>query len=136
MAYDWNKPSTNMIMYGHNMKNGTMFTSLMNYKNQEYFKQHPTIRFTTTTSDDIYEIISAFESKIYSDSEDVFKYYNFINADNEKEFNDYITNIKRLSLYNIEKTAKYGDELITLSTCAYHAKDGRFVVVAKKSKQS
>ena len=78
------------------------------------------------------KIISAFESKIYNDSEEVFKYYNFINANNEEEFNNYITNIKKLSIYDTHKTAEYGDELITLSTCAYHTKDGRFVVVAKK----
>lgn len=132
MAYKWNKPSDNMIIYGHNMKNGTMFTSLMNYKSKKYFEEHPKIRFTTTTSDDIYEIISVFESKIYDDNENVFKYYNFINANNEEKFNNFITNIKKLSIYDIENTANYGDELMTLSTCAYHTKDGRFVVVAKK----
>lgn len=132
MVYDWNLPSTNMLIYGHNMKNGTMFTSLMNYKNKKYFEEHPVIRFTTATSDNEYEIISAFESKIYNDSEEVFKYYNFINANNEEEFNNYITNIKKMSIYDTHKTAEYGDELITLSTCAYHTKDGRFVVVAKK----
>lgn len=134
MIYDWNTPSTNMLMYGHNMKNGTMFTSLMNYKSKEYFEKHPSIRFTTTINDNTYEIISAFESKVYNDNENVFKYYNFINANNEEEFNNFITNIKKLSIYDTGKTAQYGDELMTLSTCAYHTKNGRFVVVAKKLK--
>lgn len=132
MMYNWDEPSTNMIIYGHNMKNGTMFTDLMNYKKQEYFKQHQTLRFTTATKDNIYEIISVFESKIYKNNEDVFKYYNFINANNEEEFNNFIMNIKELSIYDTKKTAVYGEELITMSTCAYHTKDGRFVVVAKK----
>lgn len=132
MIYDWNKPSTNMLIYGHNMKNGTMFTNLMNYKNKNYYQEHKNIRFTTNNIDTTYEIISAFESKVYNDDENVFKYYNFIDANNEEEFNNFITNIKKMSIYNIEETAKYGDELMTLSTCAYHTKDGRFVVVAKK----
>lgn len=121
-------------IYGHNMKNGTMFTSLMNYKSKEYFEKHPNIRFTTTINDNTYEIISAFESKVYNDDENAFKYYNFINANNEEEFNNFITNIKKLSIYDTGKTAQYGDELMTLSTCAYHTKNGRFVVVAKKLK--
>ena len=50
----------------------------------------------------------------------------------KKEFDNYVTNIKELSMYNIEETANFGDQLITLSTCDYHVEDGRFVVVAKK----
>ena len=50
----------------------------------------------------------------------------------EKEYNEFITNAKKESLYEINKTASYGDELITLSTCSYHVKDGRFAVIGKK----
>lgn len=132
MMYSWDKPSTNMLIYGHNMKNGTMFTTLMNYQSKSYYEKHPSIRFTTNTSDSTYDIIAAFESKAYKDSENVFKYYDFINANNEDEFNNYITNIKKMSIYDTGKTAMYGDELMTLSTCAYHTENGRFVVVAKK----
>ena len=53
-------------------------------------------------------------------------------AENEEEFNNYIENVKKLSLYNIAETAQYGDQLITLSTCDYHVEDGRFAIVAKK----
>lgn len=134
MIYDWNTPSTNMLIYGHNMKNGTMFSGLLKYKSKKYYEEHPTIRFTTNTSDTIYEIISVFESKIYDEEEKVFKYYDFIDANNEDEFNNFMANIKELAIYDTGKTAKYGDELMTLSTCAYHTKNGRFAIVAKKSK--
>lgn len=131
--YSFNPKSTNLLMYGHNMRNGTMFTSLLNYKSEDYYKSHPNIRFTTTTDDVLYEIIAAFESKVYSDYEDSFKYYNFINAKNEKDFQDYIYNIKCLTPYAINNTAHLGDDLITLSTCAYHTKDGRFAIVGKST---
>lgn len=134
MIYDWNAPSTNMLIYGHNMKNGTMFSGLLKYKSKKYYENHQTIRFTTNSSDTIYEIISVFESKVYDENEKVFKYYDFINANNEDEFNNFITNIKELAIYDTGKTAKYGDELMTLSTCAYHTKNGRFAIVAKKLK--
>ncbi len=131
--FDWNRPSDNLLIYGHNMKNNTMFQSLLNYKNKKYYNQHPTIKFTTNNEDANYEIISAFESRVYYKSEkNVFRYYYFINAQDKNEYNEFITNCKKASLYDTNKTANYGDQLLTLSTCSYHTKDGRFAVVAKK----
>ena len=132
-AYDWTIPSSNLLIYGHNMKNGTMFGDLLNYKEESYFKEHSTIRFTTTEEDVTYEILAAFESRIYYKSEkNVFRYYQFVNAENEEQYNDYVKNAKKASLYDTGVTAQYGDQLITLSTCAYHTEDGRFAVVARK----
>jgi len=51
-----------------------------------------------------------------------------------EEFDNYVSNVKKLSMYEIKDTAVYGDQLITLSTCDYHVEDGRFAVVAKKIK--
>ena len=133
-AYDWNIPSTNLLIYGHNNIGSTeMFVDLMNYKEEEYYNTHKTIRFTTAKEDSEYEIIAVFLSRVYYKSEkDVFRYYFFINAENEQEFNEYVENSKKASLYNIDATAKYGDQLLTLSTCSYHTEDGRFAVVARK----
>ncbi len=131
--YDWNIPSDNLLIYGHNLKNGTMFQNLLKYQNKSFFESHPTIRFTTNKEDSIYEIIAVFKSKIYYKTDtNVFRYYYFINAKNENEYNDFVNNAKKASLYDTGKTAQYGDSLMTLSTCAYHTKDGRFAVVAKK----
>jgi len=62
----------------------------------------------------------------------VFRYYYFINAENEQEFNKFVQNCKDASLYDIEATAKYGDQLLTLSTCEFSQEDGRLAVVARK----
>lgn len=132
-SYSWDPPSSNLLIYGHNMKNGTMFQDLLKYKNLAYYKEHPVIRFTTTSEDVYYEIISVFESRVYYKSEkNVFRYYYFVNSNNEQEYNEFVQNAKNASLYDTGKTAIYGDQLMTLSTCSYHIKDGRFVVVAKK----
>ena len=64
--------------------------------------------------------------------ENVFRYYFFVNAENEEAYNDYVANSKRDSMYQTGVDAKYGDQLLTLSTCAYHTEDGRFAIVAKK----
>lgn len=132
--YDWKLPSTNLLIYGHNnIGSNEMFASLMNYKEESYYNDHKIIRFTTNTEDAEYEIISVFLSRVYYKSEkDVFRYYYFINANNEEEFNKYIENSKKASLYNIEATSTYGDQLITLSTCSYHTEDGRLAIVARK----
>ena len=132
--YDWKLPSTNILVYGHNNRGSSeMFASLMNYKEEQFYKEHNKIRFTTLEEDAEYEIIAVFLSRVYYKSEkDVFRYYYFINAENEDEFNEYVNNSKKASLYNIDATAKYGDQLLTLSTCSYHTEDGRLAVVARK----
>lgn len=131
--YDWEIPSSNLLIYGHNLNNGTMFQDLLKYANESYYKEHPKIRFTTVEDDSEYEIIAVFKSRVYYQSEkNVFRYYFFVNAETEQEYNEFINNAKNASLYNISPTAKYGDQLITLSTCSYHVKDGRFAVVGRK----
>jgi sortase B len=124
---------TNTIIYGHHMKNGTMFAALENYKDEDYYKDHPAIRFDTLYEHQEYEIIAVFESQIYRKSETVFKHYNFLNAGGQTDFDEYIANIKALSLYDTGVTASCGDELLTLVTCAYHTENGQFVVVARKA---
>ena len=131
---DINKPSSNFIIYGHNITTGVMFNELLDYKKQSFYNDHKIIKFTTENKDAEYEIVSVFTTKIYRDNENVFKYYKFINAANEAEYNDYISNVKRLSLYNTGVDAKYGDQLITLTTCEYSQKNGRIVIVAREKK--
>lgn len=134
--YDWSIPSTNILIYGHNnMSSDEMFSGLMEYKEESYYKDHKIIRLTTDKEDAEYEIISVFLSRVYYKSEtNVFRYYYFINANTEEEFNDFVKNSKEASLYDTGVTAEYGDQLLTLSTCSYHTKDGRLAVVARKIK--
>lgn len=131
--FDLNKPSTNYLIYGHRNKNGTMFEDLMKYKDEQFFKSHPTIKFTTTKEDTEYQIIAVFFSRVYyKDEQNVFRYYQFVNAENETEYNEYISNCKKASIYDTGATAEYGEQLLTLSTCEYSQEDGRFAIVAKK----
>ena len=133
-SYDWSIPSSNLLLYGHNnSKDGSIFADLIKYKKFDFYKKHKTIKFTTPEEDAEYEIISVFLSRVYyKNEENVFRYYYFINAENEEEYNEYVKNAKEASLYNTGKTAKYGDQLLTLSTCEYSQEDGRLVVVARK----
>ncbi len=131
--YDLVNGSTNYLIYGHRTKQGLMFEDLIKYAKEEFYKEHKTIRFTTTTEDCEYEILAVFYSRVYYQSEqNVFRYYYFVNAKNEKEYQDFIENAKKSSIYETGVTATYGEQLLTLSTCEYSQKNGRFVVVAKK----
>ena len=128
---DVNTPGTNFLIYGHNMKDGTMFGSLDEYRSKSFYEEHPLLYFDTLYEERTYEIVAVFLSQVYRDDEDVFKYYQFYEADTEEEFRSFYENIKKLSLYETGVTAEYGDTFLTLSTCAYHVKDGRLAVVAK-----
>ncbi len=124
--------SDNLIIYGHNMKNGSMFASLLKYKKESYWKEHPVILFSTLYEEREYEIIAAFYDRVYYQYEDCFKFYQFINARDKGHFEEAMTYYSENALYDTGVTAEYGDRLITLVTCAYHMENGRFVVVARE----
>ena len=129
------KPSTNLIIHGHNMKNGTMFGGLDKYRDAAYEREHSIIKFKSLYEEREYEIVSVFLSQVFLKTQtNVFKYYQFFEADSKREFNKFYKNIKDMALYDTGVTAEYGDEFITLSVCAYHVENGRLVVVAKRIK--
>lgn len=126
--------NTNLIIYGHNMQSGKMFGSLSKYSSEDYYKEHPKFEFDTIYEKGAYEIVYVFRSKIYNEDAVVFKYYQFIDVQSEKEFNSNMAEMAKISLYDTGITPQYGDELLTLSTCDYQENNGRFVIVARKIK--
>ncbi len=133
-SYDLEKPSTNFLIYGHNnVGSKEMFSDLVKYKKEDFYKKHKTINLVTSKEDACYEIISVFLSRVYYQTEkNVFRYYYFIDAYNKEQFDSFVTSVKNASLYNTGKSAEYGDALITLSTCDYSQPNGRLIVIAKK----
>ena len=127
---DLQTPSDNILVYGHNMKDGTMFSDILQYKRESFWEQHRIIRFDTLSGFGKYEVVAVFKTVAYS--EQGFKYYHFTRAESAEDFDDYIAQCKALSLYDTGIMAEYGDKLITLSTCEYSRKNGRMVVVAKR----
>ena len=126
--------STNLIVYGHHMRSGRMFGQLTKYNSEDFYKDHRYIQFDTIYEKGTYEVMYVFRSKIYEENEIVFKYYQFVDAASEMEFDSNMREMAALSLYDTGVTAEYGDELLTLSTCDYYTDYGRFVVVAKRVK--
>lgn len=127
-------PTTNLIIHGHTMRSGMMFGGLKQYAEESYGEKHSRICFDSLYEKREYELISVFYSQVYMNTDEVFKYYQFFQADTQEKFDDWYDNIKAMSLYDTGVTAEYGDEFITLSCCSYQVEDGRFVVVGKRIK--
>ena len=125
---DLQTPSDNILVYGHNMKDGTMFSDLLQYKRESFWEQHRIIRFDTLTAQAEYTVMAVF----WGEAEDLFAYYQFFDAETSQEFAAYVDACKDAALYDTGVTAAYGDKLITLSTCDDSGKNSRVVVVAKR----
>lgn len=122
--------SDNLIIYGHHIKGFKMFGELEHYKNKEYYDKHKTINIYTLNDERKYEIIYVFRT--FTNTK--FDYYNYININDESEFNTFNSKCKELAFFDTQKQCNYGDKFITLSTCDYTSENARFVVIAKQMK--
>ena len=127
-----NRPSDNVIIYGHHKKNGTMFTDLTKFQKKSFWETHKTFSFDTLYEKQTFEIVVVFKTVVYTNSDKEFKYYQFADAETPEKFDAYLAECQKRALYDTGVTAEYGDKLITLSTCEYSRKNGRLVVVAKR----
>lgn len=123
-------PSDNVVIYGHMMKDGTMFADLAKYTSKQYWREHPTIQFDTLRGRHRYQIICVF--KTTATVGQGFPYHQFINAEYDSDLDDFWDNCRKNAFYDTGLAPRYGDKLITLSTCEYSQTNGRLVVVAKR----
>ena len=121
------------LIYGHHMKNKTMFGQLPKYAEQSYYEEHSVISFDTLCEQHEYRVVAAFFSRVYGKKEmGVFRYYEYTDLSDEETFNEYMEQIYAAAIYDTGIEVTYGEELLVLSTCNYHTDNGRFVVVAKR----
>ena len=121
--------SHNVTIYGHYMRNGSMFAALGNYKTKDFWQENKTVLLDTLTSRRTYEIFAVFTTTASEGKG--FRYHTFIQADTQAEYDDFISQCKALSLYDTGITPQFGEQLITLSTCDYGQTNGRLVIVAR-----
>lgn len=124
-AYCDLEKSDNLIIYGHNINGGKMFGALTQYRNEKFYKQHKEILFTIKGKKK-YKIFS-----VISINKNDFPYWKFVMAQDEPDYDKFINKAKKYSIYNIDITPKYGEKILTLSTCDNsRGDDYRFVVFA------
>lgn len=114
----------NIILYGHNMRNGTMFNNITKYKDSDFFYENNKINIIMNNTLFQYEVFSVYVDKVSNINLDM----NFVN---NEEFITYANNEKKKSMYNSNIDFKEDDKLLTLMTCSYEFTDARTVVVAK-----
>lgn len=116
--------STNLIIYGHHMNNGTMFAELCNYTNTSYRDEHKAVALETKGGVSAYTVFAVL--KVKSDDE----WYRFTSALTEKRYNSLVEYAKEKSIYETGIAPKYGQQILTLSTCYGYNQDDRILVLA------
>lgn len=124
---DLQQPSDNVTLFGHTMQDGSMFACLHNYTRQEFWENNKLIFFNTLTEYHTYKIYAVFKTSANIGG---FAYHQFVDANSEEEFNEFVATCKAKSFYDTGITPVYGDKLLTLSTCEYSLDNGRLVVCA------
>lgn len=123
-----------LILYGHNMQDGTMFGELPGYAAADYARKHPDITLDTLRQEGTFAVMGAFYCQV--DGEDSFPYYRYPFFSSQEEQEGYLTEVLARSLYDTGVRPAWGDRVATLSTCSYVGEAGRFVVVAVEKKSS
>ncbi len=120
------------IIHGHNMKNGTMFGTLKKYAEKSFWEENPTFLFTTITEKREYEIFSAIKTHVLYQNEPGYRWYYHAGDLSEEDFDELTDYLVENSLYDTGIVPVYGEQIIILSTCAYHTENGRFIVAARR----
>lgn len=123
-------PSGNVVIYGHRMRDRTMFAQLDKFEEKSFWEENSYIYFDTLTELHTYKIMSVFIT-IAEDGKG-FPYHNYVSLKDEDSFNTFVNACKGYALYDTGVEATFGDCFITLSTCDYTYTNGRLVVVAKR----
>jgi len=127
--------SDNLILYGHNMRDGSRFGTLKRFESWEYIRKYPVFQFIDRYKNADYVPIAVFHTSVLPDDP---AYYPFDQTDfaDEADFNRYIRDVKSRSIMDIPVTAEYGDSLLTLATCHSGLERGRLVIVCREKEKA
>ncbi len=120
---------SNVIVYGHNMKNGTMFGGLTAYAREEYAREHPVFRLDTLAEEREYRVIAAF----YCTAGEGDFPYQYVDLGEREIFDEYLDQAGERSLWPMVFRPEFGTRLALLSTCSYQGEEGRFVVLGAQA---
>ncbi len=121
----------NRIVYGHNMKNGTMFGSLSRYLDADFFAANAAFTFDTASGRESYRVIAAYQAVI--DESAAFRFYTYTNVTDEESYITYVSNVIARSEYGAAQLPRWGQKLLTLVTCVRYHPDERLVIVAAET---
>lgn len=131
IGVDGSVDSDCLIIYGHNMKNDTMFGMLDRYKSVEFWLDNKVFSFNTLQEEQQYEVFAVVETRILYADEIGFRYYNCSGTLSEEEYQELTDWLIQQSIYDTGIIPNYGEQVLILSTCSYHTNNGRFIVAAR-----
>ena len=118
-----------LILYGHQMKDGSMFKQLNGYKDKDFYKEHPEITLYLRNQKYSYDVVAVYVTNISRSG----GYYNYLHGNTREEQIEYLQNkMAAYQLYDTGFTVTQDDELLSLSTCEYSSTNGRLIVLAKR----
>lgn len=125
-------PTANWLIYGHNMRDGSMFGQLVRYREEDFYKAHPTFTFDTLYSTGTWQVVAVLDTTLGADE---LPYYTFFDADNKLDWQHRVEAITEKALYDTGITPEYGTQLLTLSTCGDTRPDteARFALLAMRA---
>ena len=134
-----NEQSDNLVIYGHDTKTNSMFGDLDQYKPSfgtiRFLKEHPVIKLDSNYYRSEYVIFAVIITNAHEKDGEVWPYHNEIEFTDELDFQTFISNAKKRSMYDTGIDVEYGEKLVTLSTCATDFEDSRLVVIARELRE-
>lgn len=134
-AADLYEPTDVVTIFGHNMRDDTMFGSLDRYDDEEFIKEHDRVWVDSLDGRREFQVTHVMRIRVdVEGKEDVFPYYAYSNFEDKEDFNEFIKQAQEHSLYDTGREVKYGDKFVILSTCEYTYGDGsgRLVIMGKE----
>lgn len=113
------------VIYGHNMKNGSMFGTLKSYKSEDFYKANPVFTYSTLYESSQWEVFSVYVATATLD-------INETNFPDDAAFQKFLNARISKAMYGTNTTVSVNDKILTLVTCSYEVKNGRLIVHAKK----
>lgn len=132
---DEGSQSDNIVIYGHDMNDGSMFGDLRRYRyNYDLYKVCPFIKLSSNYKDYDYVIFAFLVTNGNYENND-FRYWNMEEFKDQEEFDFYVDRCKKQCAVDLGVDVSYGDKLLTLSTCYGNDGNSRFIVVARRLRE-
>ena len=120
------------IIYGHNMKTGSMFGTLDKYAGEEWAVEHREIIFETPEGKRVYRVFAALRTKVNSKNE--YRYFDSVGNSGDEDYYRTVAEMQEKSEINLSGPPQGRTQILILSTCSYHTENGRFAVMAYRAK--
>lgn len=125
--------SRNLLIHGHNARSGILFGDLDKFLKKSFWEEHRYIHFDTLYEERVYEIVAVVKTRIPKEGEDVFRYYDYVNLWDDAASRSYSSQIINDAAHSRSTVYYSSTHFLTLSTCSYHSKDGRLLVIARRT---